>query len=192
MSEAKEIADEILSPTAGGRRSHSEIVLARAYLDLLLDVVERTTERDDTVKDRNRLAGELKALREEVNAKYWEAIRADNTRLRYSLKLHDAKATGNYWCWQGDEEDHPESLTCPVLIPIDTLRPMLSAQDRVQELERVLGDVQEQGHRWPRRTDTGGSCSNSERYTISHGQVWGWDRLMRKVDAALAATRKVQ
>ena len=25
-------------------------------------------------------------------------------------------ANGDYWAWQGDGEDHPESLSCPILI----------------------------------------------------------------------------
>ena len=34
--------------------------------------------------------------------------------------MHRHKAHGDYWVWQGDEEDRLESLVCPVLIhPMD-------------------------------------------------------------------------
>lgn len=38
--------------------------------------------------------------------------------------LHRERA-GEVWYWQGDGEDHLESLTCPVLIEADDLRALL-------------------------------------------------------------------
>lgn len=32
---------------------------------------------------------------------------------------------GNFWYWQGDGYDYPESLVCPVVMRADTLRKML-------------------------------------------------------------------
>jgi len=40
--------------------------------------------------------------------------------------LRDA-AQGNYWLWQGDGEDHLESLTCPVLIAPGQLMNLIAA-----------------------------------------------------------------
>lgn len=47
--------------------------------------------------------------------------------LRIKLQQHIDKATGTYWAWQGDDTDHLESLTCPVLIPANDLRELEDA-----------------------------------------------------------------
>lgn len=50
---------------------------------------------------------------------------------REAEKLCDENAAlhrewnGEVWYWQGDGEDHLESLTCPVLIEADDLRALL-------------------------------------------------------------------
>lgn len=41
---------------------------------------------------------------------------------------HRAKSTGEYWAWQDDEENHLESLTCPILIRPKSLRVLLAAK----------------------------------------------------------------
>lgn len=55
-------------------------------------------------------------------------LREENERYCAELNLHYQKKTGEYWAWQGDEEDHLESLTCPVLIPAQMLREQLAAR----------------------------------------------------------------
>ena len=76
-------------------------------------------------------------LRNERNAAAQTLQRAlDNEHeitdeLRRRIRVHIDMAEGNYWAWQGDEEDHPESLTCPVLIGA---RPF---KDLLDELERL-------------------------------------------------------
>ena len=52
--------------------------------------------------------------------------------LRRELRLHAQKAADEYWTWQGDGEDHLESLTCPVLIPVDKLRDIISAKEQAE------------------------------------------------------------
>jgi hypothetical protein len=47
---------------------------------------------------------------------------------------------GEYWCWQGDGEDHLESLTCPVLIQAGTLREMHA---RIAALEAENHELRE-------------------------------------------------
>ena len=54
-----------------------------------------------------------------------DALAAENDRLREEVQIHRDKARDEYWAWQGDEEDHPESLTCPVLISASALRGLL-------------------------------------------------------------------
>jgi hypothetical protein len=44
-----------------------------------------------------------------------------------TIHAADNKAIG-VWCWQGDGEDHPESLTCPILISADNMRAVLAAR----------------------------------------------------------------
>jgi len=40
----------------------------------------------------------------------------------------------DYWIWQGDGEDHLESLTCPVLIEAQDLRDLTLTPDEAKEL----------------------------------------------------------
>lgn len=54
-------------------------------------------------------------------------------RMRAELVAHREKAIGNYWCWQGDGEDHPESLTCPVLVSADQVREWVAARSKAFE-----------------------------------------------------------
>lgn len=52
---------------------------------------------EKALSERDRTIAELKSIRRDVER-------------------------GDWWCWQGDEEDHPESLTCPVVMSADILR----------------------------------------------------------------------
>ena len=49
----------------------------------------------------------------------------------HQLSLHIDKAKGEYWAWQGDGEDHLESLVCPVLISADDLLALQSTIDKL-------------------------------------------------------------
>lgn len=61
------------------------------------------------------------------------------TRLKAQLSMHRAKANGEYWAWQGDGEDHLESLTCPVLIPAESLRKL--RDDLMHAAEAIVEDT---------------------------------------------------
>lgn len=50
-----------------------------------------------------------------------EELERENARLRLLLEGHE----GDYWAWQGDGFDYPESLTCPVIMSANTLRELL-------------------------------------------------------------------
>lgn len=77
-----------------------------------------------------QLAAE-KARADKADAALNEAInRADN--LDRELVAHREKASGNYWAWQGDEEDHLELLSCPVVILPDALRCIVAAKDKAE------------------------------------------------------------
>lgn len=80
--------------------------------------------------------GEVIALRAAMDALkgtqgYAQQHEADEQTIRVmraEIRLHRQKRDGEYWAWTGDpKEDNVESLTCPVLVPIDTVRKWLSA-----------------------------------------------------------------
>ena len=50
----------------------------------------------------------------------------ERKQLLKQLEQHNASACSNYWIWQGNGEDHRESLTCPVMIPAATLRGLVA------------------------------------------------------------------
>ncbi len=45
--------------------------------------------------------------------------------LQARLRAREDVKAGNFWYWQGDGYDYPESLVCPVVMRADTLRKML-------------------------------------------------------------------
>jgi hypothetical protein len=47
-------------------------------------------------------------------------------KTRQDLNLEKAVQRGDYWHWQGDGHDFPESLTCPVVMTADQLRELLA------------------------------------------------------------------
>ena len=51
--------------------------------------------------------------------------------------LNQLKIKDGYWMWQNDEEDHLESLSCPILIEADELRGLL-AEERKKWKEFIL------------------------------------------------------
>jgi hypothetical protein len=52
----------------------------------------------------------------------------------------DAEA-GNYWSWQGDGEDHLESLTCPVVIQPHILKAITDDLDQKREALQRIGPM---------------------------------------------------
>jgi hypothetical protein len=66
---------------------------------------------------------------------YIAGMRRELDRVSADLRMHQQKALGEYWVWQGDGTDHPESLSCPVLIHADDLRKLLAAALQAQTKE---------------------------------------------------------
>lgn len=56
-----------------------------------------------------------------------DTLIAERDALKKKLALLYSERKGEVWCWQGDGEDHLESLTCPVLISAEALRAALAA-----------------------------------------------------------------
>lgn len=48
--------------------------------------------------------------------------------LKHANELLRRERIGEVWCWQGDGNDHPESLACPVLMSAGQLRKLLASQ----------------------------------------------------------------
>jgi hypothetical protein len=70
-------------------------------------------------------------------------LRAEVSRLQSEVARKDCRVIskridgGEAWIWQGDGEDHLESLTCPVVIRPEQLLAMVESLERV----RALGEV---------------------------------------------------
>ncbi len=73
-------------------------------------------------------------------ASAYAALQASHTKLADRVRFLEASARGESWVWQGDGEDHPESMAAslPVLIRADQLRE-LTAAARVPAGEPVKG-----------------------------------------------------
>ena len=91
---------------------------------------------------------ELEALRERAEKAEAELANANN-RESDLRREHREKAHDNYWAWQGDGDDHLESLSnaCPVLIHSEALREIIRERDRAQaaycELREALREIAE-------------------------------------------------
>ena len=64
-----------------------------------------------------------------------ESQAAELAREKENRKLAEQRAGGEVWYWQGNEEDHLESLTCPIIISAEAMRALDA------ELSRCLRGV---------------------------------------------------
>ena len=78
-----------------------------------------------------QLCDDLAATRRE-----WERLREDNSRLSKAC----ARSEG-VWVWQGDGNDHPESLTCQVLMTANQVRTLTEASATLRGLLREACDA---------------------------------------------------
>lgn len=66
-------------------------------------------------------------------------LRAEVERLTQERETLLRERKGEVWFWQGDGYDHPESLTCPILIQPDNLRELLTVVRAADELLEASG-----------------------------------------------------
>ena len=85
----------------------------------------------------------MQATRDAARA---DANAAEVSRLNSELNRKDCRVIshridgGEAWLWQGDGEDHLESLTCPVVIRPEVLKRILDdLRDAQASLDRHLG-----------------------------------------------------
>lgn len=83
---------------------------------------------DELKAERDSLASERDDLLMTVQAEREGAIRY--YRDREALLMASGK---NYWLWQGDGDDHLESLVCPVLIQAKQLQAIVAERDSLAE-----------------------------------------------------------
>ena len=62
-------------------------------------------------------------------------------RLRASREVIARTERGEFWHWQGDGNDFPESLACPVVMDVRVLRDLL---DKANKPREILGDRDEE------------------------------------------------
>lgn len=75
-----------------------------------------------------------------------EALETENVRVHQRNQRMRDYAHEAYWCWQGDGEDHPESLTCPVLMSAEDLRSLLADRRLLEAGERLIQATRKADH----------------------------------------------
>jgi len=69
-----------------------------------------------------------------------ERLEKEVARLREQNEWLHRERIGEVWCWQGDSEDHLESLACPILISPERLRAAI-AEGAAQERARARAEL---------------------------------------------------
>ena len=68
-----------------------------------------------------------------------EAEKAElEKRLRKAKTIQDRVDNREIWYWQGDGEDYPESLICPVVVDPETMRELVATKERLRKAEEAL------------------------------------------------------
>lgn len=68
-------------------------------------------------------------------------LRIDHDALDYEVRLLRDRVKEEYWVWQGDGTDYPESLTCPVIISAFDLRKLLKLDvkhEAIEECKKIV------------------------------------------------------
>jgi len=101
---------ELTIPRTMSRDAYRNLV---HVVRMFLETVEEAVVVDDSEPPQAlvELSDELERLLQEN-----KIIRGDRDRCFEEIQLHRSKTKNEYWAWQGDGQDHLETLTCPVLI----------------------------------------------------------------------------
>lgn len=137
--------EEEVARLRAGKFTAEEVneISQRAFTDGRIAEKSRLTSIGLNLEQNNARLAKFNASLTEESAR----LATDLAKERAENALHRAKATGEYWAWQGDGEYHLESLTCPVLIPAEVLRKLHEenadlrrlAEQNFHELKERLG-----------------------------------------------------
>ena len=91
------------------------------------------------------LWAEVEKLRQETRCQQdlVSQLSIDKARLQNEVAALHAIADGEVWYWQDDEDDHPESLTCPVVMHANVLMSKLSEIKKLQASYLFLVETME-------------------------------------------------
>lgn len=133
------------------RSAHARVI--EQYDAMLAEAPTPPASEQQQTVPRHKFEG----LVEEVRLKDAEIARLAEQVMNLQA-YRDGESGGGVWHWQGDGEDHLESLTCPIVIRAQDLRRLVaSEQQRAVVMEELLTRVadwcdQQSKHDWYGRT----------------------------------------
>lgn len=139
VEENKELENKLRSSIAEKDTYVQTIVDLQDSTNILTGKVETLEDSDRTFrKDIRQLINELPE--EGITEPIYLRIRAlklelDKYKALSGLLTH--KLDGEYWMWQGDSSDQPESLTCPVIMSASTLRELLETINQSSQFQEI-------------------------------------------------------
>ncbi len=102
------------------------------------------------------------------------SVELEELRARQEQKAEIAN--GQYWRWQGDGDDHLESLTCPILIGANQLRDLLRARQNgwisVETLRRAAEESWEIKNGLMEIRDSAELCPSKEEWISAKLSQW--------------------
>lgn len=107
------------------------------------------------------------------------AAQQENERRKHQVEILLRERKDEVWIWQNDEEDHPESLTCPVLMSVEHVRAFVADRQRAEQAEaRATAAL-----KLAKEATNGWACY--AKRAVEHMEI---TRLHRQIDAALSPT----
>lgn len=178
--ETVQMASRVLAAEAiAAEQYHAASQLAEAFVRLEAKVAEQATT----------IAGLEEIISCDTKIIDWSQPRIESLRLKVAeqaatiadqakeLKVLRRVPDGEVWYWQGDGEDFPESLTCPVIMSAATCRDMVrqaATVERLTELtkkaHKALKDLatEEIIFSWPSEYWTETDCPGDQMWDTIH------------------------
>jgi hypothetical protein len=130
MGFSKDTLDAFVQPSEGDKKYQNDMRAYRIVEDYTIVQGYRTilVEQRLALECAKKADIELTAMKKELDG-YKSACETANNKIheqRIELTaLHEACKEKNYWAWQGDGNDHLETLACPIIIRPEQLRALL-------------------------------------------------------------------
>jgi hypothetical protein len=106
-------------------------------------VMERTTTEDSAkIQEPERATGDGDAIDAEVLSlrSQLSTLTQERDQWRHRADLLSRERIGEVWVWQGDDEDHPESLACPVLMRPEHVRKFITERDALVKALKLVNE----------------------------------------------------